>query len=70
MTQTAQDRKVKRLEAQVKKLKEEVDQLKSAIRRKESFLFHERDWRMRFQALVKEAVQEDNLKEDSQNEYW
>lgn len=68
--QTPQERKIKRLETEVKKLKEERDDLKLQLRKRDSYLHNERDWRMRFQALVKEVVQEDNLKEDSLDCYW
>ena len=69
MAQTAEQRKIKRLETQIKHFKNEIDDYRMQIRRLEGNLYNERQWRRQFQSLLKEAVMEDSLK-DTDREYW
>ena len=68
MAITAEERKIKRLEAEVKRLKEKVQEQEKIIRWKESTIYNEREWRRTFQKLVKEMVLEDTVEEHK--EYW
>ena len=68
MAMTAEERKIKRLEAEVKRLKEKVQEQEKIIRWKESTIYNEREWRRTFQKLVKEMVLEDTVEEHK--EYW
>jgi hypothetical protein len=63
MAQTAEERKIKRLEAEVKRLKEKVAEQDKLLHWKESALYSEREWRRNFQKLLKEAVLEDTVTE-------
>ncbi len=63
MAQTAEERKIKRLEAEVKRLKEKVAEQDKLLHWKESELYSEREWRRNFQKLLKEAVLEDTVTE-------
>lgn len=44
MTQTAEDRKISRLEAKVKTLKAKIEDLESIARWNETRLYNEREW--------------------------
>lgn len=61
MTQTAEDRKVKRLEREVKSLKEKVKELEKIVSWREGQLFDERNWKRELQRLMKDVVHEDTL---------
>ena len=68
MAVTAEERKIKRLEAEVKRLKDKIAEQEKIIRWKESTIYNEREWRRTFQKLVKEMVLEDTIEEH--REYW
>lgn len=63
MAQTAEERKIKRLESEVKRLKAQVDGLMSDLRLSQSKIYSEREWRRNFQRLLKDVVQEDTVEE-------
>lgn len=63
MAQSAEERKIKRLEAQVKRLKIQIEEQDKMLRRKESALYGEREWRRNFQKLLKEVVLDDTVDE-------
>lgn len=67
MTQTAEDRKVKRLENEVKTLKEKIKELEKIVSWREGQLFNEREWKRDLQRLMKDVVHEDTL--DSYQRY-
>jgi predicted RNase H-like nuclease (RuvC/YqgF family) len=67
MAQTAEQRKISRLESEVKRLKAERDTLKSNLREQDRALMYERNWRMDFQRLMKAAAQEDTLNDYDRN---
>ena len=67
MTQTAEDRKVKRLENEVKSLKEKIKELEKIVSWREGQLFNEREWKRDLQRLMKDVVHEDTL--DSYQRY-
>lgn len=67
MAQSAEERKIKRLEAEVKRLKEKAKEQDELLRRKDSELYSERTWRRNFQSLLKEVVTEDTVQD---REYW
>jgi predicted nucleic acid-binding Zn-ribbon protein len=69
MAQTAEQRKIKRLEKQVADLKSTVEALKSKVRQQDYEVVSERQWRMDFQRLMKDVVHADKL-DDLQREYW
>ena len=61
MAQTAEERKIKRLENELAKYKGFVKDLQEEKRVLEYRIDAERQWRMDFQKLMKAAVQEDTL---------
>ena len=61
MAQTAEERKIKRLENELAKYKGFVKDLQEEKRVLEYRIDAERRWRMDFQKLMKAAVQEDTL---------
>jgi hypothetical protein len=63
MAQSAEERKIKRLEAQVKRLKVQIEEQDKMLRWKESALYGEREWRRSFQKLLKEVVLDDTVDE-------
>ena len=63
MAQSAEERKIKRLEAQVKRLKVQIEEQDKMLRWKESALYSEREWRRNFQKLLKEVVLDDTVDE-------
>jgi hypothetical protein len=63
MAQSAEERKIKRLEAQVKRLKVQIEEQDKMLRWKESALYGEREWRRNFQKLLKEVVLDDTVEE-------
>ena len=63
MAQTAEQRKIKRLESEVQRLKAEIDDLKKVSAWRQSQLYNEREWRRNFQRLLKDVVQEDDVKD-------
>lgn len=67
MTQTVEDRKVKRLENEVKTLKEKIKELEKIVSWREGQLFNEREWKRDLQRLMKDVVHEDTL--DSYQRY-
>jgi len=69
MAQTAEQRKIKRLEKQVADLKSTVEALKSKVRQQDYEVVSERQWRMDFQRLMKDVVHADKL-DDLHREYW
>lgn len=69
MAQTADQRKIKRLEKQVADFKKTVEDLKMKIRQQDYELVSERQWRQDFQRLMKDVVHEDKL-DDIHREYW
>ena len=69
MAQTAEQRKIKRLEKQVADFRKTVEDLKMKIRQQDYELVSERQWRQDFQRLMKDVVHEDKL-DDIHREYW
>lgn len=69
MAQTAEERKIKRLETQVSNLKNQIEDLQEQNKILEYRIEAERRWRMDFQQLMKAAVQEDKLT-DYERRYW
>lgn len=69
MTQTAEERKIKKLEKTVTDYKVTTESLKQQIRNLESKLENERSWRISFQKLMKEVVHEDTLDPYSKDYY-
>lgn len=61
MAQTAEERKIRRLEKRVKDLKAELDQMKSVLLRKDYEINFEREWRRDFQRLIKDAALENDV---------
>ena len=61
MAQTAEQRKIKRLEKQVADLKNEVTDLKDKLRKQDCEVMVERQWRMDFQRLMKDVVHSDTV---------
>ena len=61
MTQTVEDRKIKRLENEVKTLKEKIKELEKIVSWREGQLFSEREWKRDLQRLMKDVVHEDTL---------
>ena len=64
---TKEETKIKRLEKQVKDLKDIVKELEQSERKLNQDLLWERQWRIDFQKLMKDAVQTDTLDD---REYW
>lgn len=62
MAQTAEERKIKRLESEVKRLKTVIEGLQTDLRLSESTIYCEREWRRNFQRLLKDVVQEDDVR--------
>lgn len=69
MAQTAEQRKIKRLEKQVADFKKTVEDLKMKIRQQDYEIVSERQWRQDFQRLMKDVVYADKL-DDIGREYW
>lgn len=69
MAQTADQRKIKRLEKQVADFKKTVEDLKMKIRQQDYEIVSERQWRQDFQRLMKDVVHTDKL-DDIEREYW
>jgi len=69
MAQTAEQRKIKRLEKQVADFKKTVEDLKMKIRQQDYEIVSERQWRQDFQRLMKDVVHADKL-DDIEREYW
>ena len=67
MAQTAEERKIKRLENEVKSLKEKIKELEKIVSWREGQLFDERNWKRDLQRLMKDVVHEDTL--DSYQRY-
>lgn len=67
MAQTAEERKIKRLEKEVETLREKIKELEKTISWREGQLFNEREWKRDLQRLMKDVVQEDTL--DSYQRY-
>ena len=64
MAQTADQRKIKRLEKQVADLKNEVNDLQTKLRKQEREVIVERQWRMDFQRLMKDVVHSDTVDDE------
>ena len=64
MAQTAEQRKIKRLEKQVADLKNEVNDLQTKLRKQEREVMIERQWRMDFQRLMKDVVHSDTVDDE------
>ena len=64
MAQTADQRKIKRLEKQVADLKNEVNDLQTKLRKQEREVMIERQWRMDFQRLMKDVVHSDTVDDE------
>ena len=64
MAMTAEQRKIKRLEKQVADLKVVVKELEESERKKDREIMFERQWRIDFQRLMKEAVQSDTVDDE------
>ncbi len=60
-----QEAKIKRLEERIKKFEAKIAEKDQEIRSLKSLLTQEREWRMCFQGLIKEAAQIDDLKTES-----
>lgn len=69
MAQTADQRKIKRLEKQIADFKKTVEDLKMKIRQQDYEIVSERQWRQDFQRLMKDVVHADKL-DDIDREYW
>ena len=69
MAQTADQRKIKRLEKQVADFKKTIEDLKMKIRQQDYEIVNERQWRQDFQRLMKDVVHADKL-DDIEREYW
>ena len=69
MAQTADQRKIKRLEKQIADFKKTVEDLKMKIRQQDYEIVSERQWRQDFQRLMKDVVHADKL-DDIEREYW
>ena len=69
MAQTAEQRKIKRLEKQVADFKKTIEDLKMKIRQQDYEIVSERQWRQDFQRLMKDVVHADKL-DDIEREYW
>ena len=69
MAQTAEERKIKRLENELAKYKGFVKDLQEEKRVLEYRIEAERRWRMDFQKLMKAAVQEDTLTDYERSYY-
>ena len=69
MAQTADQRKIKRLEKQVADFKKTIEDLKMKIRQQDYEIVSERQWRQDFQRLMKDVVHADKL-DDIEREYW
>ena len=69
MAQTADQRKIKRLEKQIADFKKTVEDLKMKIRQQDYEIVSERQWRRDFQRLMKDVVHADKL-DDIDREYW
>lgn len=69
MAQTAEERKIKRLENELAKYKGFVKDLQEEKRVLEYRIDAERRWRMDFQKLMKAAVQEDTLTDYERSYY-
>lgn len=59
---TPEERKTQKLEKQIGKLKGEIIQLKMKIEKRDQVLEWERNWRISFQTLLKDATFDNNLK--------
>ena len=64
MAQTAEQRKINRLEKQVADLKNEVNDLQTKLRKQEREVMIERQWRMDFQRLMKDVVHSDTVDDE------
>ena len=69
MAQTAEEKKIAKLEKELARYKEHVKSLEEELRNLQFSVASERSWRMDFQRLMKAAVQEDNLTE-YERRYW
>jgi len=69
MAQTAEEKKIAKLEKELEKYKKWNEYLKKEVQVLEFNVASERSWRMDFQRLMKSAVQEDNLT-DYERRYW
>ena len=69
MAQTAEERKIKRLEKELERYKAIVKDAQEELKVLEYRVEAERRWRMDFQRLMKAAVQEDTLT-DYEKHYW
>lgn len=69
MAQTAEERKIKRLENELAKYKGFVKDLQEEKRVLEYRIEAERRWRMDFQKLMKATVQEDTLTDYERSYY-
>lgn len=69
MAQTAEERKIKRLETELAKYKGFVKDLQEEKRVLEYRIDAERRWRMDFQKLMKATVQEDTLTDYERSYY-
>jgi predicted nucleic acid-binding Zn-ribbon protein len=69
MAQTAEERKIKRLENELAKYKGFVKDLQEEKRVLEYRIDAERRWRMDFQKLMKATVQEDTLTDYERSYY-
>jgi cell division protein FtsB len=69
MAQTAEEKKIAKLEKELARYKKANEDLTEEIRNLQFNVASERSWRMDFQRLMKAAAQEDNLK-DYERSYW
>lgn len=63
MAQTAEERKIKRLETEIRNLKNKIEHLEKIDSWRRTQLYNEREWRRNFQSLLKDVIQEDNVEE-------
>lgn len=69
MAQTAEEKKIAKLEKELARYKKSNEDLMEEIKNLQFNVASERSWRMDFQRLMKAAAQEDNLK-DYERSYW
>jgi prefoldin subunit 5 len=69
MSQTPEERKIKRLEKSISGYKKQIETLNSTIKKLDMSLEAERNWRIEFQKLMKAVVLDDKL-EEYHRVYW
>jgi len=65
VTEITTDRKIKRLEKKIDSLKWDIEDKETHINNLKQSLTWEREWRINFQKLLKDAVHDDTLDVDT-----